>query len=50
MVATRNGLLFLPAMDATRLLFVPWDFLRDAEWQSLNDDEAPEGSASEEAG
>jgi hypothetical protein len=50
MVATRNGLLFLPAMDATRLLFVPWDFLRDAEWESLQDDEAPEGSASEEAG
>jgi hypothetical protein len=50
MVATRNGLLFLPAMDATHLLFVPWDFLRDAEWQSLKDDEAAEGSASEEAG
>lgn len=37
MVATRNGLLFLPAVGAAKLLFVPWDFLRDADWESLRD-------------
>lgn len=41
MVATRNGLLFLPAMDATHLLFIPWDYLREADWKSLGDPAAP---------
>lgn len=38
MASTRNGLLFLPAADSTKLVFVPWEYLRSAPWQSLEDE------------
>ena len=38
MVNMHTGLMFSPAADPTKLLFVPWDYLRDADWKSLADE------------
>lgn len=43
MASTRNGLLFLPAAGSTKLVYVPWEYLRSARWRSL-EDEAPSGA------
>lgn len=42
MASTRAGLLFVPA-NSSKLVFLPWEYLRNARWQSLEEDSPPEG-------
>lgn len=37
MAASRDGLIIMPTLGAKRLFFLPWEYLREADWQNLGD-------------
>jgi hypothetical protein len=48
LAATREGLIVMPSLGAKRLFFIRWDYLREADWQSLGNPDEP-GSRPAEA-
>jgi hypothetical protein len=48
LAASLDGLLVLPTLGARKVFFLPWDYLREADWQSLGNPDEP-GSRPAEA-